>query len=193
MATTYGQIQEFCSGNDSIEAYLERIELYFTANNIVAERQVAVFLSVIGGKNYTVLRNLLSPAKPSGKTLAELTAALKKHFALKRLVIAVRFRFYRREQAIGESRRLRGRAATPGRSLQFRRVLGRSAPGQASLRTEERGNAEKHLLSKLDLTLLPALEIAQSQEAAERNSQGSTAQGQSTEEVRTRWTTENQA
>ena len=92
-ATTFGQIQEFCPEIESIEAYIERVELYFEANNIDADRRVAVFLSVIGGKNYTLLRNLLSPEKPSAKTLAELTAVLKRHFAPKRVVIAERFRF----------------------------------------------------------------------------------------------------
>ena len=47
---------------------------------------------------------MLSPEKPGAKTLsAELTAVLKRHFAPKRVVIAERFRFYRREQAIGEN------------------------------------------------------------------------------------------
>ena len=53
MAATYGWIQEFCPEIESIEACIERIELYFEADNIDADRQVAVFLSVIGGKNYT--------------------------------------------------------------------------------------------------------------------------------------------
>ena len=61
MAATYGQIQEFCPEIESIEAYIECVELYFEANNIDTDRQVAVFLSVIGGKNYTLLRHLLSP------------------------------------------------------------------------------------------------------------------------------------
>ena len=86
-----------------IEAYIEQVELHFEANNIAEDRQVAVFLSVIGGKNYTLLRNLLSPEKPSAKTSVKLMAVLKKHFALKRVVIAERFQFYRREQAVGES------------------------------------------------------------------------------------------
>ena len=55
MAATYGQIQEFCPEIESIEAYIECVELYFEANNIDADQQVAVFLSVIGGKNYTLL------------------------------------------------------------------------------------------------------------------------------------------
>jgi len=33
---TYGQIQEFCPENETIEAYLERVELYFEANTISA-------------------------------------------------------------------------------------------------------------------------------------------------------------
>ena len=30
--TSFGRIDEFCPENKSIEAYLERIELYFNAN-----------------------------------------------------------------------------------------------------------------------------------------------------------------
>ena len=54
MAATYGQIQEFCPQIESIEAHIERIELYFEADNIDAERRVAVFRSVIGGKKYRI-------------------------------------------------------------------------------------------------------------------------------------------
>ena len=50
MATTYGQIQEFCPEIESIEAYIERVELYFEANNIDVDQRVPVFLSAIGGK-----------------------------------------------------------------------------------------------------------------------------------------------
>ena len=114
---------------------------------------------MIGGKNHTLLRNLLSPEKPSAKTLAELTAVLKRHFAPKRVVIAERFRFYRREQNIGESvadyeAELR-RLATLcdfgeylDQALRDRLVCG--------LRSEA---TQEHLLSKSDLTLKRALEI----------------------------------
>ena len=60
MATTFGQIQEFSPEIESIEAYIERVELYYEANNIGADWQVAVFLSGTGRKNYTLLCNLLS-------------------------------------------------------------------------------------------------------------------------------------
>ena len=102
MALTFGQIQEFSPENETIGAYLERVELYFQANGVVEGCRVAALLSIIGGKNYTLLHNILSPEKPSDKSLEDLFAALKRHFEPKR-VIAERFRFYRREQAVGET------------------------------------------------------------------------------------------
>ena len=104
MATTYyGKIEEFQLENESISGYLERIELYFSANAVEEGKQVAVFLSVIGTKTYTLLRNLLAPTKPKEVSLASLTGALKNHFEPKRVVIAERFHFYRRNQEPGES------------------------------------------------------------------------------------------
>ena len=97
MALTFGQIQEFSPVNETIGAYSERMELYFQANGVAEGRQVAAFLSIIRGKNYTLSRNILSPEKPSDKLLEDLFAALKRYFEPKRVVIAERFRFYRRE------------------------------------------------------------------------------------------------
>ena len=99
----YGRIDTFNPDCESIEAYLERIDLYFAANNVPDDRKVAIFLSVLGGKTYTLLRNLLAPQKPSERTLAELRTALSTHFEPKRVVVAERFHFYRRNQAAGES------------------------------------------------------------------------------------------
>ena len=62
-----------------------------------------MFLSVIGGRTYSLLRNLLAPAKPSEKELDYLTATLKNHYEPKKIVIAERFHFHRRNQAVGES------------------------------------------------------------------------------------------
>ena len=52
--TSYGCIGEFRPENESIEAYLERIDLYFRANDISDEKKVLIFLSVLGGKTYTL-------------------------------------------------------------------------------------------------------------------------------------------
>ena len=49
-ALSYGRTDEFQPENKSIAAYLERVELFFSANDIAAEKRVPVFLSVIGGR-----------------------------------------------------------------------------------------------------------------------------------------------
>ena len=60
--SSYGRIKEFCPEEETIESYLERIELFFTANEIANEKKVAVFLSVVGSKTYTILRSLVALA-----------------------------------------------------------------------------------------------------------------------------------
>ena len=47
--STIGQIQEFCPDSESFAAYVEQVELFFTANDIPAEKKVPVFLSVVWG------------------------------------------------------------------------------------------------------------------------------------------------
>ena len=47
-----GKIQEFEPGNESMSAYLERVELLMAANAIAEEQKVTVFLSTVGPKTY---------------------------------------------------------------------------------------------------------------------------------------------
>ena len=84
----FGQLEEFNSRTDSFQAYVERANLYFEANGIKEEKQLAVFLSSIGGKTYELLRNLLAPTLPKDKSLAEVIAVSEKHFDPKPAVIA---------------------------------------------------------------------------------------------------------
>ena len=104
MATAViGQVPEFNSETYSLTAYVERVKLFIQANGIEDARKVPVLLSVIGGKTYDLLRNLLSPTDPKDKTFDELVEALKGHFEPKPIVIAERFHFHKRNQAAGES------------------------------------------------------------------------------------------
>jgi len=102
MAATIGKVEEFQPKLESIVAYLERVELFFDANNIATGRRVPMFLSVIGSKNYSLLRNLLTPGKPSEASYDVLTAKLQDHFQSKKIVMAEQFHFHRRNQAAGE-------------------------------------------------------------------------------------------
>ena len=74
---TYGTIREFEAENEKISSYLERIELYFTANEITNEKKVAILLSVIGAKAYGLIRDLLAPTNPKEKSFDQLAEVLK--------------------------------------------------------------------------------------------------------------------
>ena len=85
-----GHIGKFDPADESISAYLERVELFFAVTDIEDPKQVAVFLS-----NYALLCDFLAPVKPQEKSLAVLFETLRKHFEQKPVIIAERFRFHR--------------------------------------------------------------------------------------------------
>ena len=90
-----GQLPEFNAQTDSLTAYVERVKLFIEANGIEDARKVPVFLSVIGGKTYDLLQNLLSPTDPKDKSFDELVETLKGHFEPKPIVITEQFHFYK--------------------------------------------------------------------------------------------------
>ena len=49
----FGQLPEYHSETEGITAYLERVELFFAANDIADNKCVSIFLSSMGGKTYS--------------------------------------------------------------------------------------------------------------------------------------------
>ena len=71
MATiAIGRLTEFDLKIDTITAYVERVTLYFQANDVTEGKQVAMFLSALRPKTYALLRNLVTPAIPKEKMFA---------------------------------------------------------------------------------------------------------------------------
>ena len=64
-----GTLSEFDSGEELVSAYVERAQLFFEANSIGDDKKLAVFLSAVGAKTYTLLRHLVSPKIPKEKSL----------------------------------------------------------------------------------------------------------------------------
>ena len=166
---TLGTVEPFDPESDDWPTYAERLEQFFLANRITdyAGKRVAAFLTVIGPKAYTLLRNVLAPDKPATKTYAELVAALKAHLDPKPLVIAERFKFHRRSQKEGE---------TVAQYLAELRKLAEYCDfkdhREEALRDRlvcgiQSKAIQKRLLAEADLTLQKAYEVAQGIEAAE--------------------------
>ena len=98
-----GNIGSFDASTDNWSSYKERLEQFYEANDIADEKKVAVLLSVIGGKTYDLLRSLTAPQRPAERNFAQLCEILESHFSPKPLIIAERFRFYKRNQRSGET------------------------------------------------------------------------------------------
>ena len=82
---------------------MERVEQFFLANDIDDDHKVPTLLSLIGGKTYTLLRDLLALEKPATKSFQQIVTTLQEHLSPNPLEIAERFRFYKRNQHEGES------------------------------------------------------------------------------------------
>ena len=150
---TVGHIEAFNPDNERISAYLERVELFFIANGVAEGKQVATLLSVIGGKTYALLSDLLAPAKPADKSLEELKEVLQTHFEPKPVVIADRFQFHRRNQEPGESvAEYEAELRRPSASCKFGDYLPQAIRDRivCGLRSD---STQKCLLAEADLTL----------------------------------------
>ena len=160
MAALYGTLHEFRAEAESISTYLERVDLFFVANETPGDKQVPIFLNVIGANTYSLLRSLLAPDTLKDKSLAEIKTALETHFEPKRSKVAERFHFHRRNQKAGESvveyvaelRRMAARCSFDGyfsEALRDRIICG--------LRNEA---TQRHLLTKGDVDLTQTIELA---------------------------------
>ena len=99
-----GHIGEFHPDSEDWISYTERIQLYFVANGIAdATKPRALLLSVCGSATYQLIRDLLSPTKPTEKSFAELVTLVKEHQHPAPSFIAQRCTFNSRLQQPGES------------------------------------------------------------------------------------------
>ena len=102
--TTHGSIGEFDGTRENWKSYTERLQQYFTANDVAAaEKQRAILLSACGASTYQLIRNLVAPDAPTDKTFAELVDIVKTHHQPPPSVTVQRFNFHSRSRRTGES------------------------------------------------------------------------------------------
>ena len=76
----FWQLDAFDPELDNVVAYLEQVDLFFIANDIGPDKQVSVFLTVIGSRNYALIKSLTAPTLPKEKSYEDLKAVLLAHF-----------------------------------------------------------------------------------------------------------------
>ena len=102
--TTLGKTYKFIPANGDWIQYIERMNQFFIANRICEEpRKKAILLSSGGAETYSLLRNLVAPAKPSEKSYNELVRVMNEHQNPKPSVIMERYKFDKSDRQPGES------------------------------------------------------------------------------------------
>ena len=145
------------------------MEQYFIANDVPETKKVAAFLSAMGAKAYELLRNLVALDSPKDKRFNDLVKTLRAHLKPKPLVIAERFKFYKRlqreEESVAEYSVTLKQLST---HCDFGSFLNDALRDQlvCGLRHE---TIQKKLLAEDKLTFKKACEIAQAMELADRN------------------------
>ena len=100
----HGSIREFDTDKEDWTSYTERLQQYFTANEVTdAAKQRAVLLSICGPATYQLIRNLVAPDKPTSKSFAEIVKVVKTHHNPTPSAIVQRFQFHSRTRRDGES------------------------------------------------------------------------------------------
>lgn len=167
---THGKIGQFDATQETWDAYVERLELYFVANDVKeAEKKRAVLLTVCGPATYRLIRNLVAPQKPAEVAYAELVALVQAHHTPKPSVTVQRFKFHSRTRQPGESvatfiaelRQLTEHCDFGGTlddMLRDRLVCGIA-----------NNSIQRRLLAEPDLTLKKALELARAMETADKD------------------------
>ncbi|XP_054286980.1 uncharacterized protein LOC129002894 [Macrosteles quadrilineatus] len=95
---TIGNIGPFDSAEETWQSYTERFELFVDCNGINATKKASTLLTVMGVRTYKLLKDLITPDKPSSKTYEEIVDTVGKHLHPKPSFITERFKFSRRHQ-----------------------------------------------------------------------------------------------
>ena len=167
----FGKLSEFRQGVDTVDDYVDSFELYTVANDITDDKKRAVFLTSVGATTYALLTNLLRPAKPQSKSLDDLVGLMRDNMEPKTIVIAKRYKFYRRNQkeeetiasCIAELRRL-------ARKCEFKDYLNTVLRDQLLCGLYHAAVQQK-ILAEAELSLDRAIQIAQACESARQEAQ----------------------
>ena len=163
-----GALNEWNSSEEEWSNYIERVHFYFEANDIADEsKKRAILLSVVGPRNYSVLRGL-ADNQPEEKTFDELAELMKRHLKPAPNVIHERFMFNTRDKKEGESineyvavlRKMSEHCDFQDKVSEC--IRDRLVVGLKDSKIQER------LLSERNLTLNQAIEIAVSIESARK-------------------------
>ncbi len=146
--------------------YTQRFEHFAKANKVEDDQRKHLLLALMGAPTYKLLANLAAPTEPGELSYKDVVDKLEAHFKPKPIIIAERFRFYKRNQESGEKMadylaELRQLAAT----CEFKTFLEEALRDKFVCGLSSEG-VQRRLLVEAGVTLDRAFEMAQGMEAA---------------------------
>jgi hypothetical protein len=98
---SYGRVEEF-NAKDSWQEYAERLECYFSANEVAEAKRACILLSVCGPSTYSVIGSLVSPRTPNSVPYGEIVKLLQDHYNPRPSAIVSRFHFHQCRQGANQ-------------------------------------------------------------------------------------------
>ncbi|XP_028304146.1 uncharacterized protein K02A2.6-like [Gouania willdenowi] len=168
---TVGALSEFVERDGDWIEYVERLEHFFLANDIVEEgRKRSILLSVCGAKTYRLIRNLATPRKPGDLSFRELVTLVQEHHNPKPSVIVQRFKFHTHSRRAGVSvAAFVAELRQLSEFCEFGPVLDDMLRDRLVCGINDDG-MQRRLLGEATLSFKKALDIAQAMETAANNS-----------------------
>ena len=78
----HGAVAAFDPEQESWSEYVERLEHYFTANDIASDdKRRAILLTIVGASTYRLIRTLVSPSKVTDFTFQQIVEKAKEQFS----------------------------------------------------------------------------------------------------------------
>ena len=96
-------IGEFVESQESWIQYNDRMEQFFSANDIVAAKRVPVLLATVDPVAFRILGNLVAPDKPATKSYDALVQVMTDFYNHTPLVTVQRYKFFSRFRQSEES------------------------------------------------------------------------------------------
>lgn len=168
---------EFQLSKDDWQTYVERLELYFMAQDKEDDNRPVVRLTKVSADTYTLIRDMYAPVKPKNKSLEQLVKLVGEHLCPKPSEAMERCKFHQAAQRATESV-----AEFAARLKKF--PLKSNFPGlQNALRDQLLCGLREHvsrvgLFCEKNLTFDKACEYAIARELAKRNASDAGKRGQ---------------
>ena len=168
--TQHGSVPEFHPSNEDWISYTERVQHYFTANDVtVEEKKRSILLSNCGATTYKLIRSLVDADRLNRTSYKDLVKLVQEYYAPAPSVIVQRFKFNTRVRSMGESV-----AAYVASLRQLAEHCGYGESLHEMLRDRlvcgvNHDGIQRKLLAEKNLTYDKAYELAVAVEAAERD------------------------